>query len=371
MKKATKEEFYKRQTTLKEIGEQGQQKLLRASVLVIGCGGLGNAAAVYLAASGVGELHLVDFDMVSISNLHRQVFYRTEDIGKPKVEVLAKHIESVSPFVKVKASKNTVSKNNVFDLIAKADYVVDCTDSLPIKYLLNDACVLKDKPLVYGSLYKFDGYVSSFNIKQEKGNFSTNLRDAFPDMSDQQVPNCSEVGTLNTIVGMIGLMQANEVLKLITGTGKPLIDQLLIYNSLDNSQFKMKIKPQDSCHSERKRRISEIFENEAYFDPNCEVQDEALLISANELKAKLSSRTNVENLAIISVIEDTNTLLPFEVDAKIPLSKLDVENQEFETPKEYVIICNRGISSYTAAQIIKEKKPELNILSLEGGITNY
>ena len=240
--KISKEQLYKRQTTLQEIGESGQQKLLQTKVIVVGCGGLGNAAAVYLAASGIGQLHLVDFDEVSESNLHRQVFYKTEDIGKPKAEALAEYIKTISPFVKVTTSKNPVSKKNVFSLISKADYVLDCTDSLPVKYLLNDACVLKDKSLIYGSLYKFDGYVASFNIKDTKGTYGTNMRDAFPEIGKQNIPNCSEVGTLNTIVGIIGLMQANEVLKLATGIGKPLVNQLLIYNSLENSQFKMNLK---------------------------------------------------------------------------------------------------------------------------------
>ena len=382
MKNITKEELYIRQTTLHEIGKKGQQKLLETKVLVVGCGGLGNTAAVYLAASGIGFLHLVDFDKVSESNLHRQVFYKTKDIDKPKVEVLAAHIRSISPFVKVKISSTPLSKANALDLVSSVDYILDCTDSLPTKYLLNDACVLKNKPLIYGSLYKFDGYVASFNVKLSDEGFASNLRDAFPEMTKQQVPNCSEVGTLNTIVGMIGLMQANEVLKLVTGIGKPLINELLIYNSLDNSQFKMKLKSKAECHSEQKQSISEIFKKTSYFDPNCEVQDESLLISAKDLKAKLSLRAKSRGLNIISVIEDLNTTLPFEVNTKIPFSKLDdlldhiehvtssrVERRNID--QEYIIICNRGISSYTTTKKIKEKYPDLNVLSLHGGITNY
>ncbi len=364
--KITKEQLYKRQTTLQEIGKDGQQKLLQTKVVIIGCGGLGNAAAVYLAASGIGYLHLVDFDEVSESNLHRQVFYKTTAIGKPKVEVLANHIKSISPFIKVSTSKNAVSKKNVFNLITKADYVLDCTDSLPIKYLLNDACVLKGKPLIYGSLYKFDGYVSSFNIKLPKGGYASNLRDAFPQMSKQQIPNCSEVGTLNTIVGIIGLMQANEVLKLVTGVGKPLVNELLIYNSLESSQFKMKLKK-----SFTNEKIEELFKKETYYDANCEVQDESLLISAKALRQKLLHGEASRNLNLISVIENKNTKLPFQVRQKIPLSVLTVEQQDFVKENEYVIVCNKGISSYIATQRIKAKYPHLNVLSLKGGITNY
>jgi len=374
--KITPKQLYTRQTTLAEIGEDGQQKLLQAKVVVVGCGGLGSVAAVYLAASGIGNIHLVDYDVVDASNLHRQVFYKTDDIGKLKAEVLANHIKEISPFVKVSFSTTAISKNTVFDEINDYDFVVDCTDSLPIKYLLNDACVLKDKGLIYGSLYKFDGYVASFNIKSSKTVYSCNLRDAFPEISKEAIPNCSEIGTLNTIVGIIGLMQANEVLKLVADIGTPLTNQLLIYNSLENSQFKMKLKK-----SFTKEMIQQIFEVENYVDANCLVQDEALLISAKELKEMLENfplEGNVRRtMGIISVIENVDTPLPFEVDTKIPFSKFDdisnhiEQNQNIESDTNFVIVCNRGILSYTATQRLKEKYPTLNVLSLKGGITNY
>ncbi len=366
MERLTREALYERQTTLQEIGVEGQQKLAETSVLVVGCGGLGNAVAVYLAASGVGSISLVDFDIVSASNLHRQVFFKTEDIGKPKVKVLKAHINSISPFVKVLSHNVALSKNTVFDLIEGVDYVLDCTDSLPIKYLLNDACTMKGLPLVYGSLYKYDGYVSSFNLKLSDTTYTCNLRDVFPEMTKMKVPNCSEVGTLNSIVGIIGLMQANEIIKLVTGIGKPLVNELLIYNSLENSQFKMRIKPSVS-----KERIASIFEASTYFDPNCELQDEALLIAANELKERLGLREKLDEFEIISVIEDTNEQLPFKVNSKIPLSQLDMQNEVFDTQKEYVVVCKRGISSYAATLRIKEQYPELKVYSLSGGILNY
>jgi len=366
MMKITEEQLYKRQTTLSEIGETGQQKLLRTKAVIVGCGGLGSAAAVYLASSGIGTINLVDYDSVDVSNLHRQVFYRTTDIGKPKVEVLAEHIKSISPFVKVSHTNKVVSKENVFDLVALADYVLDCTDSLPVKYLLNDACVLKDKPLIYGSLYKFDGYVSSFNVKKSDSSRSSNLRDAFPEISKEAIPNCSEIGTLNTIVGIIAMMQTNEVLKLVTGVGKPLIDKLLIYNSLDNSQYNMQLKS-----SFTKQKIKRVFEGESYFDANCEVQDETLLISAKALRQKLSYGEASQKLHIISVNEDTNVKDPFFIHQKIPISKLNLEKQRFVKDNEYVIVCNKGISSYIATQRIKAAHPNLNVLSLKKGITNY
>ena len=363
MKNITAKKLYQRQTTLAEFGEVAQEKLRNAKVIVIGCGGLGNAAAVYLGASGIGRIHLVDFDSVDVSNLHRQVFFSVKDIGKSKSKVLAKYIQSVSPFVQVSYSKTPISKSNVEKAISDYDIVLDCTDSLPIKYLINDACVLQDKILVYGSLYKFDGYVATFNALGDDGLRSSNLRDAFPEIPENSIPNCSEAGTLNTIVGIIGLIQANEVIKSVANIGMPLTNQLLIYNSLDNSQYKMKLK-----NTFVKEKIRSLFEKEYYTDVNCELQDEELLISAVELKNKIAKR---ENLKVISVIENMDAELPFKVDLKIPLSRLEIEKLVVEKDKEYVIICNKGISSYVAVQRIKKAYPNLNVLNLKNGIINY
>ena len=171
---------------------------------------------------------------------------------------------------------------------------------------------------------------------------------------------------MNTIVGIIGLLQANEVLKLVTDIGKPLINELLIYSSLENSQFKMKLKKSFS-----KEQITKIFEKEKYYDANCEVQDESLLISAKALRQKLLFGEASRGLNIISVIEDKSKKLPFQVHRKIPISILNIEKERFVSANEYVIVCNKGISSYTATQRIKTKYPDLNVLSLKGGITNY
>ncbi|MBL4938690.1 MAG: HesA/MoeB/ThiF family protein [Lutibacter sp.] len=369
--KITKQQLFQRQTTLAEIGENGQELLQKAKVLVIGCGGLGGAVAVHLAASGIGELHLIDFDTISVSNLHRQVFYSVDDIGKSKAAILSKFIQQRAPFTKVTFSNKAVDKSTILALVSSFDVIVDGTDSLPIKYLINDACVLQNKTLVYGSLYKFDGYVATFNVKQTDGSYSVNLRDAFPKIATD-IPNCEEAGTLNPIVGIIALMQVNEVIKLITKTGELIINELVIFNSLRNSQFKLKLKPTFS-----KKRIQQLFEKEDYKIITCEFQEETLLISAEELKRKLSLRSTKENLEVISVIENINTKLPFSKAVKIPLSKLDNLTQHIEQSKKtdqnqhYIIVCNKGISSYTATQKLKEKFPTLTFLSLKNGITNY
>jgi adenylyltransferase/sulfurtransferase len=364
MNKMNKEQLFKRQITLKEIGNEGQQKLQNAKVLVVGCGGLGSPIAVYLASSGVGELHLVDFDTIDATNLHRQVFYSLEDVGKPKATVLAEFINQRAPFTDITFSNTSITKSNVFQLISEVDIVVDGTDSLPTKYLLNDACVLQQKPLVYGSLYKFDGYVATFNVLQSNGTFSANLRDAFPEMAID-IPNCEEAGTLNAIVGIIAMQQANEVLKLITGVGNLLINQLLIYNSLENSQLKMKLK-----NTVTKTAIKAIFDKETYADASCETQNSTWLISADALKNELLN-SEQSKAVIISVIEDQEINPPFSIDQHIPLSELNTHNFVIEKDKKYVIVCQQGVTSYTATTLLKTRYPKADIVSLSGGLQGF
>ncbi|MDX1828522.1 MAG: HesA/MoeB/ThiF family protein [Lutibacter sp.] len=355
-----KESYFQRQTTLSEIGEKGQVLLQKAKVLVVGCGGLGSPIAIYLATSGIGELHLVDFDTVSVSNLHRQVFYKVKDVGQPKAEILAEAIKERAPFTKVTYTNTSVEKDTILNLVSKYDVIVEATDNLPIKYLINDACVLTKKPVVYGSLYKFDGYVATFNVKDNQGNYSCNLRDAFPKITTE-IPNCEEAGTLNPIVGIIALMQVNEVIKLITKKGNLLVNQLLIYNALENSQFKLKLKKNNTLN------ISEIFKESDYLEEYCESQDENLTISVEDFKRKMTNN----NIQIISILNHTDFKLPFKVHQNIPYKNFDVEKFIPNFDKEYIIVCKKGITSYDIALRLKEKYPKLSVLSLSGGTTNY
>ena len=354
-------QLFKRQITLAEIGEEGQQKLQDASVIVVGCGGLGGTIAVYLASSGVGKIHLIDFDEVDVSHLHRQVFYALEDAGNPKAETLANFIQQRTLFTEVTFSNQPLLKSNAIESLSGFDIILDATDSLPTKYLLNDVAVLLDRPLVYGSLYKFDGYVSVFNSSDENGN-SANLRDAFPTMNTD-IPNCEEAGTLNAIVGMIATAQVNEVLKLITGVGQPLKNELLIYNSLQNSFLKMKLKSKFS-----KEEIQEIFNSESYFDVTCLGQKEDWQIYPAELKSKLAKQ-KPSNLEIITVLP--NLKLPFEVDKILPIQNFNPEQLEIDASKTYVMVCQKGFNSYKATQMVREKYPDVNVLNLSGGIENY
>ena len=355
----SRENLYSRQSVLEDFGPEGQERLLKSRVAVIGCGGLGNFVAIQLAASGIGHLHLVDYDRVSESNLHRQVFFGTNDIGKLKAEKLADHIQKITPFVETSLGLEPITKKNISQQLANFDLIVDCTDSLPTKYLLNDFCVLADKILVYGSLYKHDGYVSCFNLPMGE-NRSANLRDAFAQPPEKGVPNCSEVGTLNTIVGLIGSLQSNEVIKILSGSGAPLANKMLIYNTKQNRQFSMTLSNRFT-----KAEIDKLYLSESYFDARCAEQDQELLISAGELKHRMSE------VEILSVIEDSGRSLPFEVHHKIPYSKFETDQLSIEGRQDLIVVCNKGITSYEITQRIKSLRPDLNVYSLEGGIEKY
>ncbi|WP_299054104.1 HesA/MoeB/ThiF family protein [uncultured Polaribacter sp.] len=361
--KVTKSQFFKRQITLPEIGEIGQQRLQNAAVLVVGCGGLGSTIAVSLASSGIGEIKLVDFDTVAVSNLHRQFFYTLDDVDKPKAAVLAAFIKKRAPFTEVNFTNTPVTKENVLALLSKYDIVVDATDSLPTKYLLNDACVINKKPLVYGSLYKFDGYVATFNVLEQNGSYTANLRDAFPEMATE-IPNCETTGTLNSIVGIIAMQQVNEVLKLITKVGKPITNELLIYNSLQNTQFKMKLKP-----TVLREKIAKIFKLQTYFDIACSSQKPNLQISPATLKELLLNEETSKNVELIAVLP--NLKLPFTVQQTIPIQEFSAASIEVNFNKTYIMVCQRGFNSYKATEILKDKHPNLKVLNLTGGISGY
>ena len=356
-----KKKMFIRQTTLPEVGLEGQEKLLEAKIAIIGCGGLGSAAAVYLAATGIGQIHLIDYDKIDLSNLHRQVFYTLEEVGRSKAKSLAKHIKSISSFVSVSMHEEPINKYNIDQQLNDYSIILDCTDSLQTKYLLNDFCVLNNKILVYGSLYKHDGYIGVFNAVSKDGR-TANLRDAFPEMSQKHVPNCSEIGTLNPIVGMIGLMQANEVIKIITETGTLLTNKILIYNSMDNSQFIMKLKQAFS-----KQKIAVMYNNETYFDARCEVQDERLLIEAAQLRNKLGDA----NVKIISVIADSDFSMPFSIDLTMPNSKFDRAKLAPFLSNEIIVVCQKGISSYETTKRIRKEFNGLKVFSLKNGLENY
>ncbi|HYH55925.1 MAG TPA: HesA/MoeB/ThiF family protein [Anseongella sp.] len=233
-------ERYHRQMILEDFGLAGQEKLRQAKVLVVGAGGLGCPVLLYLAAAGLGQIGVADDGLVELSNLHRQVIYGTGDIGKLKVECAKTVLERLNPQVRVQAYPYRLSSRNAWDLIGGYDIVIDGSDNFQTRYMVNDACALLGKPLVFGAVSRYEGQVTVFRDK-------LNYRDIFPSPPQEgEVLNCSEAGVLGVLTGIIGSFLANECIKLVTGTGKPLTGELLTYNALNNSLYSIAITPAGS-----------------------------------------------------------------------------------------------------------------------------
>jgi adenylyltransferase/sulfurtransferase len=242
---------YKRHLILPEVGMSGQKKLLNASVLCIGAGGLGCPISLYLAAAGVGTIGLADVDVVSPSNLQRQVLFGTSSVGEDKVAVAARRLNDLNPDVQVIAHKTLVNSRNVLDLVAAYDVVIDGTDNFPTRYCVNDACVMLGKPNVYGSIFRFDGQVTVFAPKLKNPDTGENgpcYRCLYPEPPEPgMVPSCAEGGVVGVLPGIIGTLQANEVIKLICGIGKPLVGRLIAFNALDMEFRTFKLRRDKTC----------------------------------------------------------------------------------------------------------------------------
>jgi adenylyltransferase/sulfurtransferase len=237
---------YARHIILPEVGGKGQEKLLNSKVLVIGAGGLGSPAILYLAAAGVGTIGIVDFDVVDFSNLQRQVIHNTERVGTPKVESAKKTVEMLNPDVKVITYNTRISKENIMDIIKDYDVVLDGTDNFPTRFLINDACYFAGKPLVSAAMLRFEGQVSVFDYRNKEK--SPCYRCLFPEPPPPGlVPSCQEAGILGSIGGIMGCIQATETIKLILGIGEPLVGKLLIMDALSMDFRKVKLRKDPNC----------------------------------------------------------------------------------------------------------------------------
>jgi len=341
---------YSCQMALPGFAERGQQRLQDAKVLVIGAGGLGCPAAQYLAAAGVGTLGIADFDTVSISNLHRQVLYTPADAGRKKTVVACERLQQQNPGIKLISHDLFVTSENVMELIRPYHIVVDGTDNFDTRYLINDACVLSGKPIVYGAIYQFEGQVAVWNVKNENGTRSPNYRDLFANVDASQVPNCTEGGVIPTLAGIIGCMQANEVIKYITQTGELLAGKVLIFDAQTMQSRVIKIG--ELTHTP----ISRLVETAAI-----------ATISAEELKAALS-KGEVELVDVRTFAEREE----FNIGGKhIPLDELENHLGELNFETKTVFYCATGKRSGEAVKMIKLKYPEANVFSLAGDLKSY
>ncbi len=338
---------YSCQLSLPGFGKESQQKLQRAKVLIVGAGGLGCPAGQYLAASGVGTIGIADFDTISISNLHRQILYAPVDVGLLKAEIACKKLQVQNPDITLVPLTEKISSTNVMKIINGYDIVVDGTDNFETKYLLNDACVIAGKPLVYAAIYQYEGQVSVFNVLNKDGTMSPNYRDLFSDINASQIPSCAEGGVIPTIAGMTGCVQANEVIKWITGTGDLLAGKMFIINA-ETLQSRI-IK----TGAVTKKVITEL--------PGSEIIN---VISVADLKECIDK--NLHELVDVRSAEERNN---YHIGGMhIPLSKVEKDLALINFEKPVTFYCDSGARSTEAIKIVRKHFPGAVLLSLEGGI---
>ena len=367
MNKQIPYERYQRQILLKEFGETGQQKLLQAKVLVAGAGGLGCPALQYLAAAGIGTIGIVDDDTVSLSNLHRQPLYTTNDIGLSKAERASYHLKQLNPDIEIIAFNKRLTTENCLEIMGEFDIVLDGTDNFSTRYMINDACVLLNKPLVYGAVSKFEGQVAVFNYSSGNGYIPVNYRDLFPQPPlAGEIVNCADSGVLGILPGIIGTMQANEIIKLMAGIGKPLVDRLLTYNALTSELYELALIPLPGTRSL-------IPENAAAFKTTdyewlCSaLADTQFEIGPAQLQQLLASG----NIDIIDVREPGEEPLITKYSHKrVPMSQLKNQLTVFDKDT-MVIICQSGTRSLQSARYLADIfGVTKRVYSLKGGIIN-
>ena len=338
---------YNRQIILPEVGEKGQEKLGQAKVLIIGAGGLGAAILPYLAAAGIGEIGIIDDDAIEITNLQRQVIYKSNAVGKSKALEAKEMALSLNPSIQINAITDTLNAKNAISLFEYYDIMVDATDNLHTKYLINDACVVTHKPFVYGSIYKFQGQVSVFNYQN-----GPTYRCLFPDESANS-KNCVDAGVMGISVGIIGMFQANEVLKMILEMGKVLSGELLIYNMLTNDQQKF-----DLVRTSENSLSKSDFEKKyrAIYPTDLEISAQLALEKTNDSQVLFLDVRNEEELPKISL---QNSI-------QIPLSELENSLSILDSNKKILVYCQSGMRSKTAVEILR-KNQFANVQSITGG----
>ncbi|MEH1929408.1 molybdopterin-synthase adenylyltransferase MoeB [Nostoc sp.] len=368
----TKDDYerYSRHLILPEVGLEGQKRLKAASVLCIGTGGLGSPLLLYLAAAGIGRIGIVDFDVVDTSNLQRQVIHGTSWVGKPKIESAKNRIHEINPYCQVDLYETRLSSENALEILQPYDIVVDGTDNFPTRYLVNDACVLLNKPNVYGSILRFEGQATVFNYEG-----GPNYRDLFPEPPPPgMVPSCAEGGVLGILPGIIGLIQATETVKIILGQGNTLSGRLLLYNALDMKFRELKLRPNPI-----RPVIEKLIDYEEFCGiPQAKAEEAKQQMESQEMTVK-DLKELLDSGAKDFVLLDVRN--PHEYDiAKIPGSVLvplpDIENgngvakvKEILNGHRLIAHCKLGGRSAKALAILKEAG--IVGTNVKGGITAW
>lgn len=368
----SKDEYqrYSRHIILPEVGLDGQKRLKAASVLCVGTGGLGSPLLLYLAAAGVGRIGIVDFDIVDSSNLQRQIIHGTSWVGKPKVESAKNRILEINPFCQVDLYETPLSSANALDIIKPYDIVIDGTDNFPTRYLTNDACVLLDKPNIYGSIFRFEGQATVFNYQG-----GPNYRDLYPEPPPPgMVPSCAEGGVLGVLPGIIGTIQATEAIKIILGAENTLSGRLLLFNAWDMKFRELKLRP-----NPERPVIKELIDYEQFCGiPQAKAAEEAEKSTMTEMTVS-ELKTLMDNGPQDFVLIDVRNPNEYEI-ARIPGSVLiplpDIEQgkgieqvRELLNGHRLIAHCKLGGRSAKALAILKEAGIEG--INVKGGITAW
>ncbi|PYP00423.1 MAG: molybdenum cofactor biosynthesis protein MoeB [Gemmatimonadetes bacterium] len=353
---------YSRHLILPDVGLEGQKKLKAARVLLVGAGGLGSPAALYLTAAGVGTIGLVDFDVVDKTNLQRQILHGTSTVGTGKLESAAARIHDLNPNVRVEPFETRLTSENALDIIRDFDVVADGTDNFPTRYLVNDACVLLDKPNVYGSIFRFEGQASVFHARRGPCYRCLYSEPPPPGL----VPSCAEGGVLGVLPGIIGSIQAMETIKLILGVGEPLIGRLVLFDALKLQFRELRLEKDPDCPvCGRHPTITALIDYEAFCGIGAEPSYEGAEISAEQLKDEW--HLNPELLVFDVRHPHEHAIAHIEGARLIPLSELPDRLGELDGHREIVTHCHHGARSLKALEILKAAGfPKVR--SLRGGI---
>jgi len=356
---------YSRHLIIPEVGMHGQKLLKESRVLIVGAGGLGSPLALYLAAAGVGTLGIVDFDVVDLTNLQRQILHTTEDLGKPKLDSARKAIERINPHVKVELHPVQLTSGNALAILASYDIVVDGTDNFATRYLVNDACVLLGKPNVYGSIFRFDGQVTVFDAKH--GPCYRCLYPAPPPPG--LIPSCAEGGVLGVLPGIIGTLQALETIKLILHQGDSLVGRLVLFDALSFKFRELVLRKNPACPiCGLSPSIHELIDYEQFCGltrpTEQPAEDDGLEITVEDLKSRLDRG---DTPSILDVREPHEYSIVNLGAPLIPLGKLSERFQELDPSKELVVYCKSGVRSAKAVAFLR-KKGYSKAKNLAGGI---
>ena len=354
---------YSRHLTLPEVGVEGQLRLRDASVLLVGAGGLGSPLAIYLAAAGVGRIGLVDFDVVELSNIHRQVLYSTEDVGRRKLDLARERLEAINPHVRTDRHDVRLSADNALDIVSDYDVIVDGTDNFPTRYLVNDACVLLGKPNVYGSIFRFEGQLSVFWAAR-----GPCYRCLYPEPPPPgSVPNCAEGGVLGVLPGIIGTLQATEAIKLILGSGDPLLGRLLLFDALEMRFRDLRLRKDPDCPICGDRpSIHELVDIEVSCAavPGTTPADPPE-VGADELKRRMEG-PGPPLLLDVRTPEEWQ-ICRLEGARLIPVQELAGRVDELDRAREVVVYCHHGGRGAQAAELLTRHGFQ-RVRNLTGGI---